>query len=308
MDDNIEADYLDVDKPIPGQNYVCLSFVSPDKILNQKGTYLHYNHVKHVINRYQTIWNNAVKTIISESDEGMVEVSKLMDMRKSLETLYAEDDVDFEKYKSNLEDYKFSNEVKVNEEFDKMNNYQTSVRGVKIRGVYDTRQEAEIRAKVLQRSDTSHNIFLGQVGYWLPWDPENVEDQEYLNDDLNKLVKEQKNNMAKKDMFYQEQKTERIKEAKTTADRLREKLANKKKREEEERKMLEDSNTETKQESNNSEVESNQLTKDLDKNKLSDEIKFDVGDSKSQEVSVEDTIDNLQTTDPWLQRKMDGNQ
>ena len=26
-------DYLEVDNPIPGQNYVCLSFVSPKKLL-----------------------------------------------------------------------------------------------------------------------------------------------------------------------------------------------------------------------------------------------------------------------------------
>ena len=29
-------DYLEVDKPIPGQNYVCLSFISPDNTLKQK--------------------------------------------------------------------------------------------------------------------------------------------------------------------------------------------------------------------------------------------------------------------------------
>ena len=31
-----KEDFLEVDKPIPGQNYVCLSFVSPEKIVKQK--------------------------------------------------------------------------------------------------------------------------------------------------------------------------------------------------------------------------------------------------------------------------------
>ena len=31
-----KVDYLDVDKPIPGQNYTCISFVSPDELIKQK--------------------------------------------------------------------------------------------------------------------------------------------------------------------------------------------------------------------------------------------------------------------------------
>ena len=31
-----EVDYLDVDIPIPGQQYVCISFISPEKVLIQK--------------------------------------------------------------------------------------------------------------------------------------------------------------------------------------------------------------------------------------------------------------------------------
>ena len=32
-------DYLEEDKPIPGQKYVCLSFISPEKVLEDKKTY-----------------------------------------------------------------------------------------------------------------------------------------------------------------------------------------------------------------------------------------------------------------------------
>ena len=31
-----KVDYLEVDEPIPGQNYVCLSFVSPESIIQSK--------------------------------------------------------------------------------------------------------------------------------------------------------------------------------------------------------------------------------------------------------------------------------
>ena len=76
--------------------------------------------------------------------------------------------------------------------FNEKNSGLTSVRGLKIRGVYDTLREAQVRAKVLQRQDKNHNVFVGQVGYWLPWHPDvnKIQDQEYLNEDLNTLMKE----------------------------------------------------------------------------------------------------------------------
>ena len=33
-------DFLDVDSPIAGQNYVCLSFVSPEKTLKEKEVFM----------------------------------------------------------------------------------------------------------------------------------------------------------------------------------------------------------------------------------------------------------------------------
>ena len=43
--------------------------------------------------------------------------------------------------------------------------------------------------------DNSFHVYVGQVGYWLPWDPHpnNIEEQEYLNKDLNRLNKEYNN-------------------------------------------------------------------------------------------------------------------
>ena len=35
-----KVDYLEVDKPIPGQNYTCISFISPDNVMKQKELFL----------------------------------------------------------------------------------------------------------------------------------------------------------------------------------------------------------------------------------------------------------------------------
>ena len=50
MSKESKEDYLSVDQPIPGQNYVCLSFVSPEKNILQKQLYEFYKFNLKLIN------------------------------------------------------------------------------------------------------------------------------------------------------------------------------------------------------------------------------------------------------------------
>ena len=43
---NLKEDFLEVDNPIPGQNFVCLSFVSPEKELENKQLYYMHSYLK----------------------------------------------------------------------------------------------------------------------------------------------------------------------------------------------------------------------------------------------------------------------
>lgn len=86
-----------------------------------------------------------------------------------------------------------------------------SVRGLKIRGVFGTRQEADERAKELQTIDADHNVFVGEVGKWLPWDPDvNECDQVYQEKELNELAKGYKENMAKSSEFERQRKADML--------------------------------------------------------------------------------------------------
>lgn len=173
-------DHLDVDAPIPGQQFVCLSFVSPEKILAQKDAY------------FRTAFWKYVKTNYDEIDFGLVE---------NFETMYA-----------NFLDTEGQN---LDEAFHEENQFQTSIRGLKVRGTYNTKHEADIRAKVLQKLDGSHHVFVAPVGYWLPWDPceDAIQDQVYQEEQLNELMKNYKQNELKRDEFYEHQKEERKKQA-----------------------------------------------------------------------------------------------
>ena len=196
-------DFLEVDRPIHGQNYVCLSFISPETFLKQREFYFFNQFMNHFISKFDERIDEVTK---KASDDLKNRVNK--NLKKELRNYL---NYSYDQFKERFEEFKLTESDRVSKEFDEFNEFRTSIRGLKVRGIFDTYKEAQIRAKVLQRTDQSHNVFIGQVGYWLPWDPEadKVQDQEYLNDELNKLMSEYKKNETKRDLFYEEQKREK---------------------------------------------------------------------------------------------------
>ena len=193
VDEDIKEDFLEVDPKIPGQNFVCLSFVSPEKVLKQKEVYFTTKFLEHFFN----------------SDDQYTKDTREKLMEGSMK-------FDYETVKTFYEDWKYTRNNVLDEEFYKMNDYRTTIRGLKVRGVYDTHKEANVRAQVLRRKDPNFNVFVGQIGFWLPWDPEceEVPEQEYQEEMLNDLVKKYKDNLDSKDDMYEKLKDERIKKAK----------------------------------------------------------------------------------------------
>jgi len=174
-----EVDYLDVDTPIPGQQWACISFISPEKVLVKKEQFVMKKFIKSLVNTEGNITINA------------------------------------DEFDTKYDDYISLNTEEIEADFHKESGFQTSMRGVKIRGVYNTYDEATQRAKILQSSDRDFHVFVGQVGYWLPWDPnaDNIAEQEYMEKELNELMRNYKSNQLQRDMFYQNQVDEQKKHA-----------------------------------------------------------------------------------------------
>lgn len=179
MSDLIKEDFLNVDMPIPGQQYACLSFISPENVLASKQDFFMEEFWKAL--QQQKLWEKE-NVNISEEYKTFIANSE-----NDLENAFVE---------------KFGN--------------ATSIRGLKVRGVYDNYKEAEIRSKQLQKTDPNHNVFIGQVGYWLPWDPsaDKIVDQQYQEDQLNELMRGYNDNVEKRNLFYRQQKEERIQQIK----------------------------------------------------------------------------------------------
>jgi hypothetical protein len=118
-----------------------------------------------------------------------------------------------------------NNEDRLTEKFQRDHAFQTSTRGLKIRGVYNTQEEAEIRCKKLRETDPNHDIYVGPVGMWIPWDPDAYKTGrvEFMEDELNQLHQEKIKNEAK----AKEEFDRRIKETKRKAIEDNIKLAEK---------------------------------------------------------------------------------
>jgi hypothetical protein len=205
-------DLCDEDPPIAGQKFACMSFVSPEKILKKREVYLFEQFIKQwefskSMERYFDFvhfiaykYNLNVSGLVDDFNEFVKEETDKL--RKS----GIEDD-----YKNFMD----KQEDKLNEKFSREHAFQTSVRGLKIRGVYPTQEEAELRCKKMREQDPNHDIYVGPVGIWVPWDPDAYKTGrvEHLEDELNALHKEKLKNeeMAKKEF------EERVRETKKKA-------------------------------------------------------------------------------------------
>jgi hypothetical protein len=205
-------DLCDEDPPIAGQKFACISFVSPEKTLKKREVYLFDQFIKQwefskSMERYFDFvhfvaykYNLKVETLIDDFNDFVKEETD------KLKKSGIEDD-----YKNFMD----KQEEKLNEQFNREHSFQTSVRGLKIRGSFPTQEEAEMKCKKLREQDPNHDIFVGPVGIWVPWDPDAYKTGrvEHLEEELNALHKEKLKNeeMAKKEF------EERVRETKKKA-------------------------------------------------------------------------------------------
>ena len=205
------VDLLDEDKPIAQQKYVCVSFVSPEKILKSKEMFFFEQFVKG--------WD------LAKSIEKYAQFTSFIAYKYNLDQQGLQDDLsEFckeeihtirqESMSDSFKTFLDQNEERLEQEYAEANNFQTCTRGIKVRGIYPSQKEAELRAKMLREVDPNFDVFVGPVGIWMPWDPEAYKTGrvEYLEEELNELMSKKKENENKaKDYFNQRVKESKIK-------------------------------------------------------------------------------------------------
>ena len=205
-------DLLEEDKPIAGQKFACLSFVSPEEILEQKEHYFFKEFIK--------VWD------FNKSVEKYTQFLNFIAFKYGVEfnSLYEDLQAFIKEEKADLENTRIAddfktfvdnNEERLEADFNEKHEFQTSIRGIKVRGVYPTQKEAELRCKMLREVDPNHDVYVGPVGMWMPFHPDAYKTGrvEYMEETLNQLMSEKKTNEEKAKLEFDK----RIKDTKQKA-------------------------------------------------------------------------------------------
>jgi hypothetical protein len=125
----------------------------------------------------------------------------------------------YDEYKTFLDKH----EDDIESEFNEKHNFQTTVRGLKVRGVFGSQKEAELRCQMLREVDPNHDVFVGPVGLWVPFHPDAYKTGrvEYMEETLNQLMVEKKKNEDQAKTEFDK----RVKETKAKAIQENMKLA-----------------------------------------------------------------------------------
>lgn len=194
-----ERDLLEQDPVIRGQTYVCMSFLSPEEIIKSKEAYYFENYIQHVSKKLNELVDGLEVQYKSDSD-------KFRSIREEFEYLFKPERI-HEEFNVFSQNNKEVLDVELNKKYD----FQTSIRGIKVRGVYESIEEAKIRCEQLRKLDRDKfPIYVGEVGCWCPWNPNpsEIKDQEYAIDSLNTMMHEYDKNIQSKNEHYAERKAE----------------------------------------------------------------------------------------------------
>jgi hypothetical protein len=206
------VDLCDEDQPLAGQKFACVSFVSPENILKKREGFLFDEFIKQweftqSMTKFGDFLNFVAYKYSVKFEDIMADFNEFS---KAEETKLRE-----ETFESHFRTFCDKNEDAMNLRFSREHAFQTSTRGLKIRGVFNTQEEAEIRCKKLREVDPNHDIFVGPVGMWIPWDPDAYKTGrvEFMEEELNQLHSEKLKNEEKAKQAFDQ----RVKDAKKKA-------------------------------------------------------------------------------------------
>ena len=205
------VDLLDEDKPIAEQKFVCMSFISPENEIKNKSRFFFEEFVRQYdfnksMEKFTQFVNYVSYKYNIKPDELNDEFKNFVSSeRESLNTSVEADYKTFVDIRENQLEEKYMDE----------HSMQTSVRGLKIRGVFPSQQEAELRCKMIREVDPNHDVYVGPVGLWIPFHPEAYKtgNVQYLEKELNELMHEKKKNEDDAKLQFDK----RVKEAKVKA-------------------------------------------------------------------------------------------
>jgi hypothetical protein len=208
-DDGSVIDYLEEDNEIPTQRYSIISFISPEKVIKQKAEFMNEKFVEWLeydwkikgMEHFMAFLSKKYTLKVDDLMGDLQEFVKVHNEAIKKTDIHEQYQVFLLKHEKDLEN-EFSEKVK----------FRTNVRGVKVRRVFANLEECQQYAKVLQRKYPRDNLYIGKVGCWLPWDPSEhmMPEVEYAEKELNEMMRKYKENEVNRDIFFDEEKQQKI--------------------------------------------------------------------------------------------------
>ena len=208
-DDGTPIDYLEEDVEIPTQRYSIISFISPERVIKQKEQYYAEKFIEWL--EYDWKVKGMEHFVAFLAKKYSLKVDDLMGDLQEFTKVHNEE-IRKTDVPEQWQVFLLKNEKDLETQYSEKVGFHTNVRGVKVRRVFANLEECQTYAKVLQRKYPRDNLYIGKVGCWLPWDPSEhmMPEVEYAEKELNELMRKYKENEVNRDIFFEEEKQQKI--------------------------------------------------------------------------------------------------
>lgn len=251
-----KVDYLKEDPPIPGQDWIVISFIAPEDLVTKKNLYMvnqfMVNDINKTLSAQALHMAKYLNSKLRKNIEGTLDLlqSSIDDddkrayaiLNKHFREMNIDEDefvdecrrqyeLDDEEINDRYEIYAVENRERLQRQFDEAHDHACSTRGLKCRGAYQRLEDANARAEQV-RNEIEPNIhaFVAPMGKWLPLDvnADSVQDQKHMLNELNKLMGGYYENVAERNAHFQQMKLEKqLNGSMSTKERLQQKLIQK---------------------------------------------------------------------------------
>lgn len=255
MSDAPKVDYLKEDPPINGQTYSVVSFVNPKDMVLEKNLYyvnkfmvrdinqMIVAQATHMVKKLSVDMRKKISGIldklhasVNEEDKHLYRIlnAKYRDMEIDEDEFIHEchrrytmdDDEILDKYKMFLS----QNRTMLDREFNEAHDDVASVRGFKVRGTYNSYNEAKHRCEYVRDNvEPAIHAFVIPVGMWCPLDVEadDVQDQDYMTPALNDLMSKYHEGIHHRDQHFRERELEMQQPSVSVKSKLQQRLKQK---------------------------------------------------------------------------------
>lgn len=197
-------DYLVQDPVLRGQKYACVSFLSPRDAIASREAFS--------VSRFLGSFSTEVAGLFADIESRLDDKEKriIANVRDRFHYVF-----DKEAMIKEYDAYVATYSGQILDDWSSKNGNAACVHGLKVRGSYETIEEAQKRAKDLKKKDPNFSVYVCEVGCWIPWapNPDDIESAEYSETQLNTLMKEYNENMALRDEVYDKRKNELLEAA-----------------------------------------------------------------------------------------------